>query len=576
MLGLNAFHADAAAVLLCDGQVVGALAEERLSRVKHCGGFPTLALRRVLEMGGISIRDVEHIAVARDAKANLRRKLGFALRNLPRIGRLARQRLEQRSRLRDVAACVARACGVHPAEVKARLHFVEHHLCHAASAYFSSDFDRAAIATIDGFGDFASTALLVGEGNRLEVLERVHFPHSLGILYTAFCQFIGFDRYGDEGKVMGLAPYGEPRYRELLGDCLRLHEDGLFELGLDYFRHHRDGVDYQAEDGEPPRVAPLYSKSLEAKLGPPRRRGDALASRERDLARSLQERLEDAYVHVLNRLHRLTSSESLCLAGGVALNAVANGKVFETTPFRQLVVHPAATDDGTAFGAAYYVHCCELGKPRPEPLRNAYLGDEFSAQELAAALEARKLEALRIEDEQLYASVAEALAEGKIVGWYQGRMEWGPRALGHRSILAHPGRPGMKDRLNARVKHRESFRPFAPSILEERTGDYFSATQPSPFMTQVYTTRPERREELCAVDHVDHTARLQTVARDSAPRFHALLRAFEERTGIPLLLNTSFNENEPIVRTPEEAIDCYLRTGMDLLVLGNFVVRKPA
>ena len=575
ILGINAFHADAAAVLLRDGEVVCAIAEERINRVKHYAGFPALAIRRCLEVAGIDITRVDHIAIGRDGTANLMQKLAFAARNLPNIGQLAKQRLENRAKVRDIPTLLAQACEVDRTKLRATVHGIEHHLCHAASAFFASDFEDSAILSVDGFGDFTSTMIARGTDDSIEVLDRVFFPHSLGILYTAVCQYIGYGGYGDEGKVMGLAPYGQPAVMDVMRDLVRERDNGKFELGLDYFVHHTEGVDYSFDEQGNPTVAPLFSKALVERLGPARQKGETVEQRHMDLARSLQARLEDLYFHILRDLHKRVGGDTLSIAGGVGLNSVANGKIFTQTPFRKLATHPASTDDGTAYGAALYVHTVTLGKGRPAPLRTAYLGDEYSDEEIRVALERAGITGARlVSDDELYTTTAKRIAAGEVVGWFQGRMEWGPRALGARSILAHPGHPGMKDILNSRIKHREWFRPFAPSILEERTGDYFTETWPSPHMMQVYDTKPEGRAHLTAVDHVDHTGRLQTVNEVEAPRYYRLIKAFERETGIPVVLNTSFNENEPIVHTPAEAIDCYARTRMDALAIGNWIVEK--
>jgi len=576
ILGINAFHADASAVLLRDGEVVGAIAEERLNRVKHFAGFPAQAIRKLLEMGRIDVRDVDHIAIGRDSTANLAQKLAFSVANLGRIGKLAKQRLENRAKIRDVPSLVAEACGVERDDLDAKVHNIEHHLCHAASTFLPSGFERAAILSIDGFGDFASTMVALGEGNGIEVLDRVHFPHSMGIVYTSICQFIGYGKYGDEGKVMGLAPYGETAYLDFMRELVREAPDGKFELDLDYFIHHTEGVDYGFDVEGRPTVAPLFSSKLIDRFGPPREPGTEIAKRDEDLARSLQARLEEIYFHVLRDLHARTGCDALCIAGGVGLNSVANGQIFEKTGFERFYAHPAATDDGTAFGAAYYVHSAVLGQARPRELGHAFLGNEYTDDEIQAALQRAEVSGARhLSDEELFAETAKRVAQGKVVGWFQGRMEWGPRALGARSIVAHPGLPNMKDILNARIKHREPFRPFAPSILEDRVGEYFTETWPSPFMMLVYPTRPEKRGDIQAVDHVDHTGRLQTVNATDCPRYYRLIQAFEKETGIPVVLNTSFNENEPIVCSPDEAIACYERTRMDVLVMGNWLVEKP-
>ncbi len=575
ILGLNTYHADSGAVLLRDGELVAAVTEERLNRVKHFAGFPAQSIREVLDIAGIGIEDVEHIGINKDSKANLWAKLWFVATNLSRIPKMARQRLQYRARAQQAPKKICETLGISPDRLRARIHNVEHHLCHAASCFLVSGFDRAAIFSVDGFGDFASTLTALGQGNDIAVLDRVLFPHSLGILYTMVCQFIGYSSYGDEGKVMGLAPYGKPAYEEFFDQLVRLKPKGRFELNLDYFLHHTEGVDYSFDEQGHPTVAPLFTPAMEKQFGPPRVRHSELTQRDMDLAASLQKCLEKAYFHILNYLYEQTRVETLCLAGGVALNSVANGQIFEKTPFRRIYTQPAAGDDGTAIGVAYYIHNCILNRPRNVVMDHAYTGRKFSDAEIQAAL--KKVEGVTadfVEDNDLFDSTAAAIARGEIVGWFQGKMEWGPRALGNRSIVAHPGLPNMKDILNSRIKHREWFRPFAPSILLERVGDYFENTHPSPFMMFVYKTRPEVRASICAVNHVDNTGRLQTVSRTQNPRYYALIEAFERQTGIPVVLNTSFNENEPIVCTPADALACFLRTRMDLLVMGNWMVRR--
>jgi carbamoyltransferase len=575
ILGLNSFHADSGAALVRDGELVAAVTEERLNRVKHFAGFPAWSIREVLDIAGIGIDAVDHIGINKDNRANLLAKLSFAVTNLGRITRMARQRLEYRARAQQAPEMICAAMGVPPGSLKAQIHNVEHHLCHAASCYLVSGFDRAAILSIDGFGDFASTMTALGQGSDIEVLDRVLFPHSLGIVYTMICQFIGYNSYGDEGKVMGLAPYGEPSYEDFFDKLACLKPKGRFELDLDYFLHHRDGVDYSFDEQGYPTVAPLFSAAMVRMFGAPRHKSGELTQRDKDLAASLQKCLEKAYFHILNHLHKQTGGDALCLAGGVALNSVANGQIFEKTPFRRIYTQPAAGDDGTAIGVAYYIHNNILKHPRTFIKDHAYTGREFSDAKIRDAMEnADGITAERLEDSELFERTAAAIARGEIVGWFQGKMEWGPRALGNRSIVAHPGLANMKDILNSRIKHREWFRPFAPSILLERVGDYFEETHPSPYMMLVYKTRPEVRDALCAVNHIDNTGRLQTVSREQNPRYYALIEAFERQTGIPVVLNTSFNENEPIVCTPADALACFLRTRMDLLVMGNWMVRR--
>jgi carbamoyltransferase len=568
ILGLNAYHGDAAAALVVDGELVCAAEEERFNRVKHCAGFPAQSAAWCLEYGGLSAADLDHVAIGRDPKANLGAKLRRTLTHGTSPSFL-RERLANATRVRDVKAELEAALG---AEVGARLHHVEHHKAHVASAFFASPFEQAAILSIDGFGDFASTMLAEGQGATITVLERVLFPHSLGIFYTAVTQWLGFPGYGDEGKVMGLAPYGTPRFLGEMRHVVRPQGD-LFELGLDFFRHDKEGVDMTWDQGTPT-IGTLFSERLEEVLGPAREPESELTALHEDVAASLQAMLEEAYLHLVNALWERTKIPRICLAGGVALNAVANGRIRPETPFEEIWVQPAAGDSGIAVGAALHVWHQELGNPRGFTMEHAYWGPEYSEEECAAALAAAGLDARRLDDHALFVHVAERIAAGDVVGWFQGRMEYGPRALGHRSIVADPRRPDMKDVLNARIKHREPFRPFAPSILSEAAGEWFEQDYPSPYMVLVYRTRLEKRELVPAVNHVDDTGRVQTVTEEASPRFHHLIREFDRLTGVPILLNTSFNENEPVVMTPQQAVDTFRKTRMDLLVLGNSVVRR--
>jgi carbamoyltransferase len=483
------------------------------------------------------------------------------------------ERFRNASKVRDVKEHTAAALGVEPAALRAQFHNVEHHLAHAASAFFVSPFDEAAVLTLDGFGDFASTMLAHGRGNRIEVLERVLFPHSLGIFYTAVTQWLGFPKYGDEGKVMGLAPYGDPAPHMAAMRELVSVDGELFELGLDYFVHHKEGVD-MTWDEQTPTIGRLYSDRMVEAFGPAREPRTELTRLHNDVAASLQAMLEEAYLHLVRAAHRRTGSRNLCLAGGVALNAVANGRIRPETPFEEVYVQPAAGDSGIAVGAAYHVWNQELGEPRGFVMEHAYTGPQYGDAEYEEAIRAAGLTPERLEDDALYPFVAERIAEGDVVGWFQGRMEFGPRALGNRSIVTDPRRSDMKDVLNARIKHREPFRPFAPSLLAEAAGEWYEQDYTSPFMVLVYKTRGDKRGEIPAVNHVDDTGRLQTVEERVSPRYYRLIKAFGEHTGVPIVLNTSFNENEPIVMTPAHAVDTFAKTKMDLLVLGNYVVRR--
>jgi carbamoyltransferase len=537
--------------------------------VKHCAGFPALAAAWCLADAGLTAADLDHVAVSRDPRANLGRKILRTIRH-GTSARYLRERVQNAAQVRDVRGALAAALGVD--RVEASMHNVEHHQAHVASAFFVSPFDDAAVLTVDGFGDFASTMLAEGHGNHFDVLDRVTYPHSLGILYSAVTQWLGFPHYGDEGKVMGLAPYGKPIYVEKLQHLVSL--DGpLFELGLDYFTHDEEGVDMTWDEGSPT-IGRIFSDQLVELLGPARATGEPVTELYEDVAASLQVVLEEAYLHLCRTLHDRTKLPNLCLAGGVALNAVANGRILPETPFEELYIQPAAGDSGTAVGAAYYVWNQELGKPRGFVMEHAYTGPGYHDDEIRAALAEAGVEAERLDDDALFATVAERIAAGDVVGWFQGRMEFGPRALGHRSIVADPRSHDMKDVLNARIKHREPFRPFAPSILAARTGEWFEQDYPSPFMVLVYKTAADKRERIPAVNHVDDTGRVQSVEERVEPRYHRLISEFERRTGVPILLNTSFNENEPIVMTPREALDTFLKTRMDVLALGNFVVRR--
>jgi carbamoyltransferase len=574
ILGLNAYHGDASAALVVDGELVNAVEEERLNRVKHCAGFPELAAAWCLADAGLDASILDHVAIGRDPTANLRAKFVQTILKRP-SPRYVMERFRNATKVRDVREQTAEALGVDAEALRAEFHNVEHHQAHAASAFFVSPFEEAAVLTVDGFGDFASTMLCRGRGSELEVLDRVLFPHSLGIFYTAVTQWLGFPRYGDEGKVMGLAPYGDPeRYLTTMRELVRL-DGSLFELGLDYFVHHKEGVD-MTWDEQTPTIGRLYSDRMVSAFGEARQPRSELTREHEDVAAALQRMLEEAYLHLVRGAHARVGAPNVCLAGGVALNAVANGRIRPETPFEGVYVQPAAGDSGIAVGAAFHVWNGVLGKPRGFVMEHAYTGPEYSEAECADALRAAGFEHDRLDDERLFDVVAERIASGDVVGWFQGRMEFGPRALGNRSIVVDPRRPDMKDVLNARVKHREAFRPFAPSILAEATDEWFDQDYSSPFMVLVYKTRPEKREEIPAVNHVDDTGRLQTVESRVAPRYHRLISAFAERTGVPVVLNTSFNENEPIVMSPQHAIETFAKTRMDLLVLGNLVVRRGA
>jgi len=572
ILGLNMFHADSSAAIVQDGEIVFAVAEERLNRIKHYAGFPSLAVQACLDAAGAKITDVDHVAVGQDSDANLARKVQYALANPAKILNFIKLR-QRKQQMRDLRILLAGALGVDSASLKFQEHHLEHHMAHIASAYYCSPWERAAGFSYDGSGDFVSTMMARCEGNEIDVLDRVYLPHSLGSFYTMICEFIGYKKYGDEGKVMGLAPYGKDTYCRDIAEIVGL-KNGNFHLNLDYFKPLGSNQGMQVLEDGTVKLAPHFSRQMEKLFGPPREPHAEITQRDMDLAYAMQHVFEKVFFHLLNQLHERVPVEELAMAGGCALNSVANGKLFDRTPFRRTYIQPAAGDEGLAIGAALHTYHSVLKHPRRCELTHSYLGTQYSAPEIEQALKSSGTRYRKMDREPLLDSVSEQIAAGNVTGWFQGRMEWGPRALGNRSIVAHPGRKDMKDILNARIKRREWFRPFAPSIIAERQSDYFEHDHPSPFMLHVYKIRREKRAELCAVNHVDDTGRLQTVSREENPLYYDLIRAFEKRTGIPVILNTSFNENEPIVCAPGEAIDCFKRTRMDALAIGPFLALK--
>lgn len=574
ILGINAYHGDAAAAIVRDGKLIAAAEEERFNRFKHSAGFPAQAIKYCLDAAGIRLEELDHVGISRDPSAHLHKKILFAA---TRVTKLARHQIKDRlgnaAKVHDSKDELARVFGVSKKHLRARFHNIEHHRAHLASCFFVSPFERAALLSIDGFGDFISTMWALGEGNSIEVLGQVEYPHSTGIVYTATTQFLGFPHYGDEGKVMGLAPYGQPRFIKEFRDIIRTEENGQFRLNLDYFRHHAEGVEMTWDEGSPV-IGRVFSDEFAHLFGPLRAPGTALTDRERDIAASLQLRLEEVGFHILNHLHEQTGLTDLGLAGGVAYNSVMNGKILLNTPFKRLFIQPAAGDSGTALGVCYQIYNGILKCERAEVMNGAYTGPQFTDEDIKSSLFESGLLYEYYSDEDLTRRAAQDIAAGLVVGWFQGRMEFGPRALGNRSIVVDPRRAEMKDILNDRIKKREPFRPFAPSILEERVGDYFEQTHPAPTMLMVYQIKPERRGEIPAVTHVDGSGRLQTVSRAVNERYYQLISDFAALTGVPVVLNTSFNENEPIVCTPQHALECFRKTKMDVLYLGNFAVRR--
>ena len=575
ILGLNAFHADSSAALVRDGKLVAAAEEERFRRTKHWAGFPSQAIAYCLKEAGVRLSDVDHIAFNQNSRANLLRKIQYTLLNRPNIDLVLRRLRNRRSRA-GIPALLEQTFPGEP--IRATIHPVEHHFAHLSSAFHVCPFDQAAVVSVDGFGDFSSAAWGVASGSEISSYGRVYFPHSLGIFYQAITQFLGFPHYGDEYKVMGLAPYGRPSFLDSMRKIVRLVRDGGFELNLEFFRHHREDIPYQWMNGSP-EFGDLFSPALEDLLGARRAQDAPLEERHNDIARSAQAMYEEAFFHLLTNLQQHSGLTDLALAGGCAMNSVANGKVRRKTPFRRVYVQSAAGDAGGAIGSAFAVWH-KLGGKRNFVMDHAYWGPAFDSTAIRKVLDtagfdiaAARCTIEDIGDEAaLCRRTAEAIAKGQVIGWFQGRMEWGPRALGNRSILCDPRRPDMKAMLNDKIKRRESFRPFAPSVLEEAVSEWFEEDDLVPFMMQVFQVREEKRKLIPAVTHVDGSGRLQTVSRSSNPRYHKLIESFRDLTGIPMVLNTSFNENEPVVCKPEEALDCFLRTRMDRLILGNVMI----
>jgi carbamoyltransferase len=573
ILGINAYHADSSAAIFVDGKMIAAIEEERFRRIKHWAGFPSLAIQFCLKEAGIKIEDVDHIAIGRDPKAKLFKKLLFLLQNPVGSFEVVKERLANSKKVASLEDEFHFLTGVNKAEIKRKIHQVEHHRSHLASAFFASPFEEAALLSIDGSGDFTTTMLGIGRGNKIEVIDSVDFPHSVGLFYSAFTQLLGFPHYGDEYKVMGLAPYGEPKYVDRLKKVVKLTPDGLFRLDLSYLRSATKGIVSYGEDNIPV-VASLFTTKMEKDFGTARKKEEPLTQHHKDLAASVQRFTEEIIFHLLNHLQKRTGLTNVCIAGGVAQNSVANGKISRNTTFKDIYIPSAGHDAGISMGAALYVQHHILKHPRQPAILTAYTGSRFNNEEIEHLLKEKGIAYRKLSDGDLYELVSDRLVNSGVVGWFSGRAEFGPRALGGRSILADPRRNDAKDLLNAKIKRRESFRPFAPSILKEYVDEYFEVGDAVPFMEKVFPIRATKHAHIPAVTHVDGTGRLQSVDKEVSPRYYALIEAFRKKTGVPILLNTSFNENEPIVNTPQEALDCFLRTSMDMLVMENIVIER--
>lgn len=572
ILGINAYHADASAAILINGKLIAATEEERFTRIKHWAGFPTQAINFCLREAGITLDDVNYICIGRDSKAKFKKKITFMLQSPFNVIKYGLNRLGNAKKVGSIASELKRMnTSLTLYELEAKIHNVEHHRSHLASAFYPSPYVEAAILSIDGAGDFTTTMLATGKGTQIKVLEDIDFPHSIGVFYSAMTQLLGFPFYGDEYKIMGLAPYGEPKYVDLLRDVVQLIPGGLFRLNLSYFKSPHKGYVYYSDEFIP-LVHSLFNENMEKRFGKARKKDEELTQYHKDLAASVQRYTEEIIFHVLNYLHKITGLTKVCIAGGVAQNSVANGKITRNTAFKEVYIPSAGHDAGISMGSAYWVEHMIAKQKRSEPVYHANTGSQFSNEFIKSECERFNLIYRELDDELLYPEIVKCLTKGGVVGWFNGRAEFGPRALGGRSIIADPRRHDAKEILNLKIKRRESFRPFAPSILKEEVKNWFEIDEPVPFMEKVFPIREEKRVEIPAVTHADGSGRLQTVDRTYSKRYHELISAFFKETGVPILLNTSFNENEPIVNEPFEAINCFLRTSMDMLVMENIII----
>ncbi len=578
IIGINAFHADSSACLVADGKLITAVEEERFNRIKHWAGFPTESIKYCLKKSNLKLSDIHHISINIDPRANYMKKFLFLLKYRPDF-KLILNRLRKKKQYNSIIEILKKEFGSD--KFKGKINHIEHHYAHLSSAFHVSPYDKACLLSVDGFGDFASTAWGYGEGNKINIDDKIYFPHSLGIFYQSITQFLGFKNYGDEYKIMGLAPYGKPNYIDELKKILLLRKNGHYALNLDFFKFHKENFNYRWDNGKV-QIDDLYNNKILNLLGNERKKDEILTDFHKDIACSAQKVYEEAFLNILNNLYKKYKNENLCLAGGCGMNSVANGKIKNNTNFKNIFVQAAAGDAGGAIGAAFATYFKQTNSKRTFQMKHAYWGTSFNENEIIECLEKNKK---NIEDQncnykkintdkELNELVAKDISEGKVVGWFQGNMEWGPRALGNRSILGDPRRRDMKDILNKKIKRRESFRPFAPSILREYVNEWFENDDEVPFMMKVYQIKKNKRNVIPAVTHVDGSGRLQTVYEDTNKKYYGLIKEFHKISNIPLILNTSFNENEPIVSTPEEALNCFLRTKMDILVLENYLLKR--
>ena len=555
ILGINYLYHDTSACLVKDGILISAVEEERFGDEKHVKRFPVNAINFCLQEAGITLRDIDYIGFSAIPNLGMGKKVLHTLKYLPRSLRLfAKEIFGYLERYRDLTGWWQKQ-----GNLSCKRYFLEHHLTHAASAFLVSPFDKAAILSIDGMGEWDTALIGLGEGNKINRLSVISFPDSLGFVYEAITQYLGFRPSYDEGKTMGLSAYGKPEYLDKFREIIEF-KNGRVKVDLSYFQYHIG-------------ASTICSPKFVRYFGKSRHKDEPIEPRYEDIACSLQLRLEEVVLEICQGLHRTTKTNKLCLAGGVALNSVMNGKILTQTPFNEIFIQPASGDAGTAIGAAFYIYNTILNNERKYIMENAYTGPQYSNKEIEETLKACKLKYEYYEN--IEEVTAKLLVQDKIIAWFQGRMEIGPRALGNRSILTSPVRPEMKDIVNQQVKFRESFRPFAPSILEENCCEYFDHSYPSPFMLLVYNVLPDKKDVIPAVIHVDGTGRIQTVNEKENPRYWKLIKEFEKLTGIPVILNTSFNvKGQPICCTPKDAIKCFFSTGLDYLVMGDYLISK--
>ncbi len=576
IIGINAYHADSSACIIKDQNLIFAIEEERLRRIKHWAGFPILSIKNCLEVAKINLSDVDYICINSNPKVNIIKKIIHILKYRPSI-KLIINKFRNKKKNQNIKSIIKREFTND--EFRGKIINIEHHDAHLASTFFVSPFKEACVVSIDGFGDFTSTAWGFGHNTEIEVKERIHFPHSLGIFYQSITQFLGFKKYGDEYKVMGLAPYGKPKYKDKLKKVLILEDQGKFKLNLNYFKFHKSNTDFKWDNGKVS-FNDLYSNKLIDLLGKERDEGENIDQFHKDIAQSAQSLYEDAFINILNETYKIYKNKNICISGGCGMNSVANGKITKNTPFKNVYIQPAAGDAGGALGASYYTwHTVLKNKERFE-MKHAYYGNSFDNKIIEKII---KNENNKLKDQncnlkfyenfnELTEKVVNLISNGNVVGWFQDRMEWGPRALGNRSILADPRNPKMKNILNSKIKRRESFRPFAPSILKEQVSEWFEIDDDVPFMMKVFQIKEKKRSIIPAVTHIDGSGRLQTVYKDRNEKYYNLIKQFYKISKVPILLNTSFNENEPIINRPDEALNCFLRTKMDVLALGNYLI----